>query len=110
MRKEDLKVNDIVKIRDGTMYMVHAFMDKKVLVTAIGWNSFDCYANSLLERDRRYTDFDIVEVRRPEKEYQLCHYNWEDAPIIWKRTLSKKMTLSEISKALGYEVEIVDED
>lgn len=110
MKKEDLKVNDIAKFRDGTMCMVHTFMDKKIFVAVAGWNPFSCYTGSLLEKKGRYTDLDIVEVRRPVKEYQLCHCSWKDAPIIWERKEPKKMTLSEISEILGYEVEIVDED
>lgn len=33
----------------------------------------------------------------------------EDRPVVWRRPVVKKMTVAEIEKALGYEVEIVSE-
>lgn len=110
MNKSDLKINDIVKLRNEKMYMLHTFNGKRTFVSHVGgWNPLTAYTDSLKE-DEGFGWYDIVEVRRPVEEYQLAYCHWEKAPIIWERKTPKKMTLSQVSEALGYEVEIINED
>lgn len=50
------------------------------------------------QNDGKYIDSSVLKTRT------------EDMDLIWERKEAKKMTVSEICKELGYEVEIVKED
>ena len=101
MVKDDLKNGDIVTLRNGDrlIYCNEYFTDlednnRNCL------SSLDDLKNDMFydDDDKEYRENDIVKVERA-KSYE----------IIYKRE-TKEMTISEISKALGYDVKIIKED
>lgn len=107
MRKEDLKVNDIVKTREGKLYMLHKLDGEYVLVGNKTYVPFSSYTHNLLheETGEMFRCLDIVEVRRPFCRTELIPRYWRIAPLVWMR-----LKLSSLAEMLGYEVEIIDED
>lgn len=99
LKLEDLEFADILTLRNGQKYVLangHMFGYN-------GHDDFDCYYvdnayNDDLTSEDRNSDFDIVKVER----YGQAIYEREKAV--------KKMTVSEICKELGYDVEIVKEN
>lgn len=101
---DDLKIRDVFKIRDGREYMVTcsygAHERLSELVTgdwlAGGWLGLGNYKENLTY-DGKDRKFDIVEVYKPRYEK------------VWIRgkEVAQEMTVDEISKELGYTVEVV---
>ena len=99
--KNDLKVGDIVTLKNGDRLLVHT--DEEFLdMLDKNYNSicdFDDINDDLTYvGDNR--DYDIIKVERPF-EYETV-YKTENKV--------REMTVDEISKALGYEVKIVKEE
>jgi len=96
--KADLKERYIVVTRNGNEYVVH---DKRVAygITEGKLNSkyldFKNYNNDLTDKNKK--EWDIVEIYKP-------HYSK-----VWKceEEPARKMTVAEICKELGYDIEIV---
>lgn len=123
--REDLKSGFLVKLKNGELRMVaRAENFSKILVNEAGeW----CYLSSHWRYDlTRYTQYkqanyeivpgksqDIVEVYglvQGTKNYrETFEFSTEHRPLLWEKTPPKKMTIAEISKALGFRVEIVAE-
>lgn len=99
MKKDELKNCDIVTLRNGDklIYIDECFYDLDTN------NSNSVGAFESLKDDLTYWDgareYDVVKVERPI-EYATA-YN--------RKKITKEMTISEISKALGYNVKIVKE-
>lgn len=99
MTKDDLENGDIIFLRNGNELIVYNDNELCDLES-------DCFSplNNLedLEEDLIYEDdedYDVVEVKRPSG-YDTMFERKEEV---------KEMTVSEISKKLGYEVKIVKE-
>ena len=107
MKKDDLKVNDIVTTRGEGRYMLCCLNDAMLLVRDNGYTTLDYYDKHL--KCSVDHDFDITKVSRPSHKSDLTQHRWEFVPVIWERTEPKKMTLTEIEEKIGYEVEIVEE-
>lgn len=105
MRAEDIKLYDIVTLRDDELFIVLEDNDGyKMLVGFDDIIPFTDYYSDLTHMDDR--DNDIVEVRRCEDMNELSINNWQYMTPIWVRKV--KMTLQDLYDELGYWVEIVD--
>lgn len=109
MELKDLKTGMVVELRNGDKYLV---INQAGKLSGIRENSYITF-NSLYayKSDMTWpTDscLDVVKVFRPvltSFEYMLK----DERNCIWTRDEKRKMTVSEICKELGYEVEIVKE-
>ena len=108
MKKEDLKVNDIVKTRDRTSFIIHSIGEDFVLVNRNDFFTFKDYNPDLTHW--LTPDLDIIEVRRPKEIWGLIPEYWHENPILWRSDKPRRMTRTELFEELGYEVEIIDED
>ena len=101
--KHDLKEFDIVEFRNGSKTcVVNDFVFGQL---SIGGFSAVTWLDDLTDNG---TDiYDIMKVYRPTDSLPLDKSKWKDLPLIYERTEVKKMTVEEISKALGYEVKVV---
>lgn len=86
--------------------------DMYILLNKIGWLSESNYNEDMTTRSGN-KDFDIMEVYAQNSgiyiDANVIRDKIEELNLIWKRKDIKKMTVSEICKKLGYEVEIVKE-
>lgn len=122
--REDLKSGYVVKLRDGTLRMVaRAGNFTKILVAESGeWSYLNSgwgndlkaqclYPTSHCENGHSQGKSDIVEVYGligGTANYGLCrNISTECRSLLWQRKEAVKMTIEEISKKLGFDVEIV---
>lgn len=89
--KEDLRVNDIVTTRENKTYMVHDFNGELFAIRNQGYLAFNDYNSDLTLKHG--AGFDIVQVQRPHKAYQLKSREWIDVPVIWERKEKEKAPL-----------------
>lgn len=87
--KEDLRIGDRITLRNG---MVEIWDGSR-----IGPLDYEDINDNLTNNGSLGSNLDIVKVER-KKEYKT----------IYEREKARKMTVKEISEALGYEVEVVD--
>ena len=97
INKDDIKEGDIITLRNGDRLLVDADKDLQDLSE----ENDNSVASLYVYRDDMIhccgnKDYDIVKVERPVK-YST----------IFEREEVRKMTVEEISKALGYEVKVV---
>ena len=107
MELKDLKTGMVVETRDGTKYLIVNQDGKLYGIGVNGYMSLDggCPHKS----DMTWPDdscLDIVKVFCPSLSgFGMMLKNERNC--IWTRDEKRKMTVSEICKELGYEVEIV---
>lgn len=106
MKKSSLESGMVVKTKDGKKYLLVAVRAELVLVGKEEWTTLRNYREDLLHDI--YEDLDIVEVYATNGG--PFNRMIELGRLIWKRENKKKMTVSQIEKELGYEIEIVRED
>lgn len=87
--KKDLRVGDRITFRNGSSGIWDGYM--------IGALNYDEINEDLTNSGNLGSYLDIVKVER-QKKYKT----------IYEREKARKMTVKEISEALGYEVEVVD--
>ena len=104
--KQDLKTGMLVQFRDGDVYM---FIND-TFVSDEGWLSLDGF-----DKDLNYAyddEYDIMKVSKVFEGYLLMPKNWNEKTLnnnlLWEREETKKMTVSEIQKELGYKIEIIE--
>ena len=112
MKKSDLQVNDIVRLKNGQEYMLHEFEGELCLVGVYGvCASLDDYDDDL--HCNAFISFgidrhNIVEVKRPTGKLQLSYAYWdrassiwssEDASEAWEQEISPK-TIAQLKEAL----------
>lgn len=113
MELSDLKTGMVVELRDGNRYVVVANS-----AATLGMNiekddstyfyishSYNSYNKDFTHKENRMLD--IVKISQIQMSDFVRIVN-ESSPI-WRRAKPKQMTVSEICKQLGYEVEIVKE-
>lgn len=100
----DIKQGDVITLRNGDKLIV---ADENRLVDLNQYNTNPCYNLSDFQPDltyhednKHYLEFDIVKVER---------YRATGNTIFDRNKETKKMTVSEICKELGYNVEIIKE-
>lgn len=108
----ELKVGMIVECRNGERYLVRQMYDD-----LFGSNNtryinlhYDEELEELNENKFSEKDFDIMKVYISNAFVLSKLFDDDCLKCIWERKEPKKMTLSEISKALGFAVEVVDEN
>ena len=111
MKKPDLKVGMIVKLRNGDVCLVTQNTKGDLFFTNnSGWVSIDSY-NEDLTITRSMHCLDIIEVhgyRGSGYAFEsLLNLNSNSHILLWERKEVKEMTVAEISEALGYEVKVV---
>ena len=123
MELKDLKTGMRIILRNGQEYIVlknvitpyksEGKQDMYVYING-GWMSSSSYNNDLTVKSKD-REFDIMKVYvQNNGEYIDGSVLKKDAikymDKIWERKEKKKMTVSEICKELGYDVEIIKED
>lgn len=110
--KADLKAGYLVKDRQGDIKMVMPTQDSMIVVYKDGasWGDMNYINDDLTYKDSRHNEFDIMKVYGFSKYgIEVLGFKIGNRPLLWERKEPKKMTVAEIEKALGYEVEIVSE-
>ena len=103
----ELKEGMIIECRNGHRYLLRKVDDNLIGSNNTGYIGID-YDKDLNENKYCQEDFDIMKI------YESKAYVLEDLfddnylECIWERKEPKKMTLAQISEALGYEVEVID--
>lgn len=112
MTKADLKPGYVVRNRYGDLYMVLPVKNGQLaIVRSVSWDFVSIYRDDLTS-GAGYTSLDIMEVYGfANTSVMALNLDPElsDRPLLWKRSEPKKMTMEEVCKALGYDVEIVKE-
>ena len=109
----ELKEGMIIECRNGDRYLLRNVRGDLILSANQGWA--ECvYDNNFIdigEDAKAFNgDYDIMKI------YESKAYVLEDLfdnnylECIWERKEPKKMTLAQISEALGYEVEVIDNE
>lgn len=107
--KMELKEGMIVECRNGSRYLLRKVGDVLIGSNFDGWIK-TTYNENLCENYYHYETFDIMKIyisKSPKLEGLFAN-NYLDC--IWERKEPKKMTLAQISEALGYEVEVIDNE
>ena len=103
----ELKEGMIIECRNG-----HRYLLRKVDDNLIGSNNtkyiYIDYDKDLNENKYCQEDFDIMKIYESNACVLGNLFNNDYLECIWERKESKKMTLAQISEALGYEVEVID--
>ena len=109
-KMEDIKI--------GYMVEVAVIGDEhiKYLCTATIWegqkiltNGTYCFEFSDFDDNMKSTFHKITKVwGYPEYAENMWYNNTDFRPLLWERPSAKKMTMAEIEKILGYEIEIVE--
>ena len=111
----ELKEGMIIECRNGDRYLLRNVRGDLILSANKGWVKY-VYDNNFIDNGEYAKafngdgDYDIMKI------YESKAYMLEDLfdnnylECIWERKEPKKMTLEQISKALGYEVEVIDNE
>ena len=103
----ELKEGMIIECRNG-----HRYLLRKVDDNLIGSNNtkyiYIDYDKDLNENKYCQEDFDIMKIYESNACVLGNLFNNDYLECIWERKEPKKMTLAQISEALGYEVEVID--
>lgn len=119
--KDDLKPGYVVEMRSGRLALILPYRDvrkeKDALIMAYdapkfgSWDPVDpCLTDNLLWMNSNGADrHDIIRVYGFSSVggHAISAGNTSSRPLLWERKETKKMTLAEVCKALGYDVEIV---
>lgn len=107
--KAILQEHDIVITRNHEGYMYYA--NQNIFVNSRGYNLVGDYDEDLImtpeDDEDDVSEFDIMQILRPEYAFEFVEINWGDAEVVWKRPETVEMTLEEICEALGKNVKIV---
>lgn len=104
--KDDLKVGYVVKLRNGDVriYMPCSFFSFSLVST--NGTITSCYDIDL--RNTEDSCWDVMEVYGYAKNAgSALMTSIQNRELLWKREETKKMTVEEIEKELGYKIEIV---
>lgn len=113
MKKSDLRTGMRVTKKNGAKYIVainsqHNYSRERDLIVnskISSWDSLDIFNDDLTSD---YPDNTIVKVEIPKHPFDMFNINYSEYITIWERPEPKPMTLTEIEKALGYPVKIVE--
>lgn len=104
MTKSDLKSGMVVECKNKERYIVTMFKEQLYLISEDNWISLRNFDESL-----KCFSGDSYSI---QKVYPVCVSGFNlmirtNCKPIWERKEPKKMTVEEICRVLGYEVEIV---
>lgn len=107
--KMELKEGMIIECRNGDKYFLRERGGKLIGSNFNEWIDLS-YDEELNENKYFYEECDIMKIYE-SKAYVLSNlFDNDYLTCIWERKKPKKMTLAQISEALGYEVEVVDNE
>ena len=111
--KMELKEGMIVECRNGNRYLLRKVRGNLLLSANKGWD--ECtYDNNFVdigEDAKAFNgDYDIMKIYESNAYVLVNLFDDDFLECIWKRKEPKKMTLAQISEALGYEVEVIDNE
>ena len=103
----ELKEGMIIECRNGERYLLRTACGELVASSNNEYISLD-YDEKLNENKYFYKDFDVMKIYTSKSFILNNLFNDNYLECIWERKEPKKMTLEQISKELGYEVEVID--
>ena len=103
----ELKEGMIIECRNGHRYLLRKFDDDLIGSNNTKYIYID-YDEDLNENKYCQEDFDIMKIYESNACVLGNLFNNDYLECIWERKEPKKMTLAQISEALGYEVEVID--
>ena len=109
VNKVELKEGMIIECRNGNRYVLRKVYNELIASSNNEYMSVD-YDEELNENKYFEIGFDVMKVYTSKAFILNDLFEDECLTCIWERKESKKMTLKQISEALGYEVEIVDNE
>lgn len=107
--KMELKEGMIIECRNGERYLLR-WVDGELIGSSNDEHISLDYDEKLNENRYFNKDFDIMKVYISEAFVLSKLFNDDWLACIWERKEPKKMTLAQIGKALGYEVEVIDNE
>lgn len=107
--KIELKEGMIIECRNGNRYLLRQIDDELIGSSNTGYIGLH-YDKKLNENQYFIEDYDIMKVYASEAFILNSLFDDDYLECIWERKETKKMTLAQISEALGYEVEVVDNE
>ena len=107
--KMELKEGMIIECRNGNRYLLRTACGKLIASYNDKYMSLD-YDEELNENQYFDKDFDVMKVYTSKAFILNSLFDDEYLTCIWERKEPKKMTLAQISEALGYEVEVIDNE
>ena len=108
--KIELKEGMIIECRNGDRYLLRTACGKLVASSNDKYLNLDYYDEELNENLYFDKDFDVMKIYTSKAFILNSLFNDDYLECIWERKEPKKMTLAQISKALGYEVEVIDNE
>ena len=107
--KMELKEGMIIECRNGERYLLRTACGELVASSNNKYMSID-YDEELNENRYFDKDFDVMKIYTSNALILNNLFNDTYLECIWERKEPKKMTLAQISEALGYEVEVIDNE
>lgn len=107
--KMELKEGMIIECRNGDRYLLRTACGELVASSNYKYMNLD-YDEELNENKYFDKDFDVMKVYTSEAFVLSKLFDDNYLECIWERKEPKKMTLAQISEALGYEVEVIDNE
>lgn len=103
--KDSLETGDVVKCRNGRVYIVNKDLDMMICVN--GFERLRGYNTNLTHINAE--GFDIVAVRRPISDYHCQFSAFESSlgVLVYERVEPEEMTLEEVCKLLGKQIKII---
>ena len=105
----ELKEGMIIECRNGYRYLLRKICGELIASSNDAYMGLD-YDEELNENKYFYKDFDVMKIYTSKAFILNSLFNDKYLECIWERKEPKKMTLEQISKALGYEVEVIDNE
>lgn len=105
--KMELKEGMIIECRNGEKFLLRIIHNDLIASNEEDWFGLKYDKNFI---DELFPDFDIMKIYKSDTNILRKLFDDNCLTCIWERKEPKKMTLEEISEALGYEVEVIDND
>ena len=105
----ELKEGMIIECRNGYRYLLRKICGELVASSNDKYINLDC--NEELNKNKYFNkEFDVMKIYTSKAFILNNLFNDNYLECIWERKEPKKMTLAQISKELGYEVEVIDNE
>lgn len=105
----ELKEGMIIECRNGDRYLLRTACGELIASSNDEYIGLD-YDEKLNENQYFDKNFDVMKVYTSKAFILNSLFDDDYLECIWERKGHKKMTLAQISEALGYEVEVVDNE
>ena len=107
--KMELKEGMIIECRNRDRYLLRTACGELIASSDDKYMGLD-YDKELNENQYFIKDFDVMKVYTSKAFILNSLFDDKYLECIWERKEPKKMTLAQISEALGYEVEVIDNE